>query len=134
MTKTITAHASIIDAPCEQTQPGGSNSWCRSLRNSPHAAERIDEVRIDRHQFSFRMFFAHHLEHDLFSMLADIDQYQVLAGHQVVVKLGELLMLAVDSHEAALPGAKQRGRPDQDRVNERRNHIFAEGPRVQEQS
>src|SRR5260370_31011252 len=43
-------------------------------------------------------------------------------------------MLAVDSHEAAFPGAKQRGRSDQDGVNERRHHMNAEGLRVQEQS
>src|SRR6266446_7480904 len=134
MTKAITAHASIIAPPCGQTQPVGSNPWCRSRRNSPHAAEGIDEVRIDRHQFGVRMFFAHHLEHGLFSMLADIDQYQKLAGHQVVVKLGELLILAVDSHETAFPGAKQRGRSDQDGVNEGRHHMNAEGLYVQEQS
>src|ERR1700686_2793302 len=105
MTKRITAHASIIDAPpANKLKPGGSNPLCRSLRNSPHIAEGIDEVRVDRHQCGFRRVFPPHLEHGLFSMLPDVDQYQVLAGHQVVVKLFELLMLAVDSHEAAFPG------------------------------
>ena len=134
MTKRITAHASAIDAPPNKLNPSRSSPLCRSRRNSRHGTEGIDEVRIDRHQFGVRMLFAHHLEHNLFSMLADIDQYQKLAGHQVVVKLGELLMLAVDSHEAAFPGAKQRGRSDQDGVNERRHHVIAEGLYVQEQS
>src|ERR1035438_10371682 len=71
MTKAITAHASIIAPPCEQTLARGSNAWCRSLRNSRHVAERIDEVRIDRHQFGVRMFFTHHLEHDRFSMRSE---------------------------------------------------------------
>src|SRR3984893_11532480 len=134
MTKAITAIPSIIDAPACKLNPNESNRLCRSCRNSPHVAEGVDEVRIDRHQFGVRMLFAHHLEHDLLSMLADIDQYQILAGHQVVVKLGELLMLAVDSHEAAFPGAEQRGRSDQDGVNERRHHMNAERLRVHEQS
>src|SRR5882724_6745802 len=123
-----------LTPPANKLKPGGSSSLCRSLRNSPDIAEGIDEVRIDRHQFGFRMFFAHHLEHGLFSMLADVHQYQVLAGHQVVVKLLELLVLAVDSHEAAFPGSEQRGRSDQERVNEPGNHITVEGLGVQEQS
>src|SRR5260370_22568354 len=123
-----------LTPPANKRKPGGSNSLCRSLRNSPHIAEGIDEVRLDGPQFGFRMFFAHHLEHGLFSMLPDVDQYQVLAGYQVVVKLGELLMLAVDSHEAAFPGAKQCRRSDQERINERGNRITLEGLRVQEQS
>src|SRR6202166_1830451 len=95
-----------LTPPANKLKPGGSNPLCRSRRNSPHVAEGIDEVRIDRHQFGVRMFFAHHLEHNLLSMLADIDQYQILAGNQVVVKLCELLILAVDSHQAAFPRAK----------------------------
>src|SRR5882724_13622203 len=67
-------------------------------------------------------------------MLPDVHQYQVLAGHQVVMKLGKLLVLAVDSHEAAFPGAKQRSRADQERVNEGGNRIVFEGLGVQEQS
>src|SRR6267154_6535390 len=97
-----------LTPPANILNPNGSNPLCRSRRDSPHAAEGIDVVRIDRHQFGVRMFLAHHLEHNLFSMLADIDQYQILTGRQVVVKLGELLVLAVDSHEAAFPGAEQR--------------------------
>src|SRR6266404_7442427 len=135
MTKAITAHASVIDAPPrEQLKPGGSNSLCRTPRNSPHIAEGIDEVRIDRHQFGLRMLFAHHLEHGLFSSFPDVDQNQVLAGHQVVVKLLELLVLAVDPHETAFPGAEQRRRSDQERIDERRYGIISERLRVQEQS
>src|SRR5580704_5745903 len=135
MTKAITAYASTIVAPpARKLSPSGSSPLWRRLRNPFHDAERIDEMRIDRHQFGIRMFFAHHLEHNLFSMLADIDQNQVLAGHQVVVKLFELLMFAVDSHEASFPGAKQRGHSDQHRINECRNHMLAEGLHVQEQS
>src|SRR5258708_2611560 len=119
-----------LTPPANKLKPGGSNSLCRSLRNSPHIAEGIDEVRIDRHQFGFRMFFAHHLEHGLFSMLPDVDQYQVLAGYQVVVKLGELLMLAVDSHEPPSPGANQCARSDKERKNKRGTRIPPEGFRI----
>jgi hypothetical protein len=57
MTNRITAHASTIDALAINSNPADQTPWCRSLRNSPDAAEGIDEVRIDRHQFGVRMFF-----------------------------------------------------------------------------
>src|SRR5271169_4204756 len=121
--KTITAYASSIRALClnlnlSESNPE-SNPWCRSTGNPGHAAERINVVRIDRRQFGVRMLFPHHAEHHRLPVLADVDQYEVLTGHQVVVELGKLLVLAVDSHQAAFPGAEQRGRTDQDGVNER---------------
>ena len=43
-------------------------------------------------------------------------------------------MFRVDSHEAAFPGAKQGGYADQERIDESRNHMIAEGFRVQQQA
>src|ERR1700716_278814 len=80
------------------------------------------------------MFFLHHLAHQRFSMLSDINQYEVLARNQVVVKLGKLFMLAIDSNQAAFPGAKQSGRSPQDCIDQRWNRISAKRLQVHEQS
>ena len=80
---------------------------------------------VDRHQICFPVFVAHHCSDGFFVNFSGIDQYQILAGLDLVVESAELPVLAVDTGQAAYPGTKQCDHNSDKQINNSR-YIRAE--------
>ncbi len=69
---------------------------------------------IHADQLAIAVTLGHQFADRRFLVFADIDQDQIFAGGNVVVKSLELVVFGGDAGEAALPGTEQGSRTDQD--------------------